>query len=173
MSITYVMGVSGSGKSTVASAMARALGAQMLEGDDFHPPQNVAHMAAGQPLTDAMRKPWLAALRAAAEKAAGKGDVIVSCSGLKAAYRAQLASPDVVMVMLTGAPATLQARMTAREGHFMPTSLLTSQLDTLELPGPSEPAVARIDIDAPPDTVLQRALNARETLLHAAAQARK
>lgn len=173
MSVTYVMGVSGSGKSTVAQAMADTLGAVFLEGDDFHPPENVAHMAAGKPLTDAMRAPWLDRLSAAAREAAKSADVVVSCSGLKAAYRARLAGPGVVMVMLTGDAATLRDRMEARTEHYMPAALLESQLDTLELPGPEETGVVCVDTDAPREKVLKRALSARATLLRAPAQPRK
>ncbi|MGC8202758.1 gluconokinase [Aliiroseovarius sp. PTFE2010] len=173
MTITYVMGVSGVGKSTVAKAMARQLGARLLEGDDYHPAENIARMSAGKPLTDAMRVPWLATVRAAAEQAAARGDVVVACSGLKAAYRALLAGPDVVMVMLTGDAQTIRARMAARTDHYMPGALLDSQLATLELPEAGEPGVICVDADAPPDKVLQRAMSARATLLRTRAQPRK
>ena len=133
-----VMGVSGCGKSTVGRLLADNLGLDYLEGDDLHPPENVARMAAGVALTDADRQDWLQALaqRLADARANGRG-LVLSCSSLKRSYRdiLRMGSPDVHFVHLHGARDLLAARMTARPGHYMPPSLLDSQLATLELPG--------------------------------------
>ncbi len=131
-----LIGVSGSGKSTVAKRLAPALGGSYLEGDDYHSSANVAKMRAGTPLTDADRWPWLDKLGAAiAEHGAGGRTVVVACSALRRAYRDRLseaARRPLVFVHLTIDPATLRARMQARRQHFMPTALLDSQLKTLE-----------------------------------------
>jgi len=134
-----VMGVSGSGKTTVGAALADALGLRFVDGDALHPAANVAKMAAGIPLDDADRAPWLDAIGAVL---AG-GPVVVACSALKRAYRDRLraAAPALQLVFLDGSPALLASRMTARPGHFMPTSLLDSQLATLERPTPDEHAL--------------------------------
>jgi len=134
-----VMGVSGSGKTTVGAALAEALGLRFVDGDALHPAANVAKMAAGIPLDDADRAPWLDAIGAVL---AG-GQVVVACSALKRAYRDRLraAAPGLQLVFLDGGPALLASRMTARPGHFMPASLLDSQLATLERPEPGEHAL--------------------------------
>ena len=141
-SILVVMGVSGSGKSTVAALLAGQLGWDLQEGDDLHPPANVAKMAAGQPLTDEDRWPWL---RLVAEwirghTAAGRPG-IVTCSALKRAYRDVLRGEDVLFVHLAGDREQLSQRLSARLDHFMPAALLDSQLAALEPPGPDEQAV--------------------------------
>jgi len=134
-----VMGVSGSGKTAVGAALAEALGLRFVDGDALHPAANVAKMAAGIPLDDADRAPWLDAIGAVL---AG-GQVVVACSALKRAYRDRLraAAPGLQLVFLDGSPVLLESRMTARPGHFMPASLLGSQLATLERPGPDEHAL--------------------------------
>jgi carbohydrate kinase (thermoresistant glucokinase family) len=143
--IHVVMGVSACGKSTVGRALAQARTATYLDGDDFHPPQNVASMAAGQPLTDADRQGWLAALsaRLAQARAAGEG-VVLSCSALKRGYRDLLrqGAPDLVLVFLHGSRELLATRIAARTDHYMPASLLDSQLATLERPQADENALA-------------------------------
>ena len=149
-----VMGVSGSGKSTVGRAVADALDASFVDGDDLHPAVNVAKMTAGIPLTDADREPWLRAVgRTLADGARGAGDgggMVVACSALKRSYRDLIRgeAPGTVFAELDGTRELLQERM-IRPGHFMPASLLDSQLATLEPLQPDE-AGLRLDIAAPP-----------------------
>ena len=149
--ILVVMGVSGSGKSTIAKPVAERLGWPFEEGDDLHPKANIEKMAAGHPLTDADRAPWLDAVRAwiDAEVAAGRSGVI-TCSALKRAYRDRLrdGQPAVRFVYLEGDEALIHARVEAREGHFMPPELLHSQFQTLEPPTPDEDAIV-VDIHQP------------------------
>ncbi len=135
-----IMGVSGSGKTTVGSALAARLGWRFIDADDLHPAANIAKMAGGSPLTDQDRGPWLAAV---ARQLASGPDAIAACSALKRAYRNMIADavPGVFFVHLAVPPATLVARMRAREGHFMPTSLLDSQRSTLEPLGPDESGI--------------------------------
>ncbi len=153
--LVVVMGVSGCGKSTVGGLLAAMIGAGFLEGDDLHSRRNVERMAAGIPLTDDDRRDWLLALeqRLASARAAQRS-LVVSCSALKRGYRDVLrgASDDLVFVHLRADPALLDARMSARADHFMPASLLASQLETLEAPGPDERAVT-FDAALPADTI--------------------
>ena len=155
-----VMGVCGCGKSTVGERLARELGALFIEGDAFHPPANVARMAAGIALTDADRQGWLEALAAqlAAARRAGRS-VVLACSALKRRYRdvLRLGAPDLRVVYLAGDRAMLAVRLAARQGHYMPASLLDSQLATLETPDPDERAVT-LDAGAPTATLVQSAL---------------
>jgi gluconokinase len=145
-----VMGVSGSGKSTLGRRLADALGVEFLEGDALHPPRNIERMAAGIALTDADRAEWLEAIaaRLGAAHAAGQG-LVATCSALKRSYRDALrrGAPEALFVYLHGTRALLEQRMRARSGHYMPASLLQSQLDTLEPPQPDERSIA-IDIAA-------------------------
>lgn len=143
--LIVVMGVAGSGKSTIAAGLAEKLGVDFIEGDSLHPQANVNKMAGGVPLTDDDRWPWLEAIgtRIEAERLAGQG-VVVSCSALKHAYRDCLRSKvhgRVRFVLLDGSKELIAERMLGRKGHFMPRSLLDSQLATLERPGPDEDAV--------------------------------
>jgi carbohydrate kinase (thermoresistant glucokinase family) len=137
--VLVVMGVSGSGKSTIAGLLARRLGWDLQEGDDLHPAANVAKMAAGLPLTDDDRWPWLDRVAAwvTAHTAAGRPGVI-TCSALRRTYRDRLRSDGVVFVHLTGSRDQLARRLAARPGHFMPPSLLESQVATLEPPSDHE-----------------------------------
>jgi gluconokinase len=137
-------GVSGSGKTAVGSALAARLGWRFIDADDLHPQANIAKMASGEPLTDADRGPWLATV--ARHLICGR-DVIAACSALKRAYRNTIASaaPGVFFVQLAVPEATLAARLRTREGHFMPASLLDSQLSTFE---PLDPGESGIAIDA-------------------------
>lgn len=154
MTVLVVMGVSGSGKSTVAQTLAARLGWEFGEGDELHPEANVRKMADGVPLTDEDRWPWLAAVRGWID---GHTDQdrpgVITCSALKRSYRDVLRGPEVVFVLLQGAPALLRARMSHRSGHFMPESLLDSQLATLQVPGPDEQAVV-VDIDGTPAQIV-------------------
>lgn len=146
-----VMGVSGSGKTTVGEALAERLGWRFVEGDSFHPPENVAKMSAGIPLDDNDRAPWLKALAAeiARDEAAGRPSV-VGCSALKRAYRDILRSgaPCVRFVHVDGDRAVLTERLSHRAGHFFPARLLDSQLAALELLGPDEDGVV-VDVALP------------------------
>ncbi len=141
VSVIVVMGVSGSGKTTVGALLAGRLGWKFADADDFHPPANIEKMAAGTPLTDEDRWPWLAAIAAwiDAVRAADEHG-IVTCSALKRRYREMLTGgrDDVHLVYLHGERALVAARQAARQGHFMPTSLLDSQFAALEPPGPEE-----------------------------------
>ena len=141
MTVLVVMGVSGSGKTTIAVPLAKSLGWRFQEGDDLHPPANVAKMHSGTPLTDADRWPWLRAIAALIDewRAAGLSGVI-TCSALKRVYRDILIGdrPDVRLVYLQGDRALIAGRLQARHGHFMPATLLDSQFATLEEPGPDE-----------------------------------
>lgn len=136
-----VMGVSGSGKTTIAALLAGRLGWAFEDGDDFHPPANVAKMQGGTPLTDEDRWPWLRAIAAwiDATRAAGAHG-IVACSALRRAYRDILVGdrPDVRLVYLRGGRALIARRQAARHNHFMPASLVDSQFAALEEPGPDE-----------------------------------
>ncbi|HWA00801.1 MAG TPA: gluconokinase [Caulobacterales bacterium] len=134
-----VMGVAGSGKSTLGAALAEKLGLPFLEGDAFHPPENVAKMAAGVALTDEDRWPWLDTLGRALREA--EGGAVLACSALKAIYRARLRSlseRSLVFLWLKLDRNVLLERMKGRKGHYMPASLLDSQLATLEPPAEGE-----------------------------------
>jgi len=148
MTVVVMMGVSGSGKTTIATKFAEQLGWQLLEGDKLHPPANIAKMKAGTPLDDDDRRPWLRAIAEAIDAWRDSGvSGVVACSALKRAYRDVLigARADVVLVYLQGSHELIAARMAARRGHFMPTGLLDSQFATLEEPGEDEhPIVASI-----------------------------
>ncbi len=132
-----VMGVSGSGKTTVGQGLAKELGFELIEGDDYHPPGNVQKMAAGIPLTDEDRRPWLQTLAEllADRHARGHGTVL-ACSALRRAYRDVLRSAvpadETFVILLEADAATLRSRMASRTGHYMPPALLESQLATLE-----------------------------------------
>ncbi len=148
-SIILVIGVSGSGKSTVGEHLSRKLGMDFLEGDSFHSPQEIEKMKSGHGLTDEDRWPWLGRIHDAIEAyvAEGKG-AVVACSGLRKAYRRLLIGdvPDARLVYLKGNHDVIAARMQQRKGHFMPASLLDSQFATLEEPGEDEhPLVVNVE----------------------------
>lgn len=148
MPVLVIMGVSGSGKSTVAGMLAGRLGWDLAEGDDMHPPANVAKMAAGHPLDDADRWPWLDQIAAWIREHAEAGRPgIITCSALKKSYRDVLRGDHVVFVDLVGTHDQIAARLTARHGHFMPAGMLDSQIETLEPPSAEEDAI-RIDVTA-------------------------
>ncbi len=153
------MGVSGSGKSTIARAVRDRLGWDFAEGDDFHPPANVATMAAGRPLTDADRFPWLGALAAwIGEREAAGRPSLMSCSALRRSYREVLRSgaERVTFVHLAGDKGMLLERMDARD-HFMPPTLLESQLATLEPLGDDEAGLT-LDAAAAPGALVDQVL---------------
>lgn len=159
--IVVVMGVCGSGKTTVGRALAGATWAAFIEGDDLHPASNRAKMSSGQPLDDADRWPWLDAIAAEARRlATGNRNVVVSCSALRRAYRDRLraAGGNVRFIHLTGTQDLLADRMAGRSGHFMPAGLLASQLATLEDPEPDEHA-AVLDIASEPAILVQQAID--------------
>jgi gluconokinase len=157
-----VMGVSGSGKTTVAMRLVELLGWPFAEGDDFHPPANVAKMRSGTPLTDRDRGPWLEAVAGwiGAQELAGRS-AIVTCSALKRAYREALSRGhgSVWFVLVSSSPEELKHRLQTRSGHYMPASLLASQLETLEPLEPDEPGVT-ISGEGSPDVVAARVLDA-------------
>ena len=150
------MGVSGCGKSTVGAQLAAAWGLEFLEGDSLHSAANVARMAAGFALTDADRADWLQTLaeRIGAARLAGTG-LVLSCSALKRAYRDILrqGASDLQFLYLHGDYDLLAARMAARTGHYMPASLLVSQLETLEVPDPDEHAQV-FDVARKPEMIV-------------------
>lgn len=146
-----VMGVSGSGKSTVADALAKRLGWRYEDGDRFHPPGNVARMSAGHPLTDEDRRPWLQAIADEIDRVCRQGErAVIACSALKRAYRDILlhGRADVRFVFLKGTQDLIAGRLAARKGHFMPPDLLASQFRTLEPPAAGEHPIT-VSIDAP------------------------
>jgi gluconokinase len=161
--VVVVMGVTGSGKSTIGQLLAERLGVPYAEADSFHPPANVAKMAAGQPLDDTDRYPWLLAIGDWIRSRVGLGGV-VSCSALKYAYRDLLrdAYPGVWFLHLDTDPQTIARRVAARTGHFMPVSLVQSQFAALEPLRPDEAGLV-VDAAQPPDTVVAAAIAAMAT----------
>lgn len=157
MKVVVVMGVAGSGKSTIGALIARGLDADFAEGDRFHPAANIAKMSAGQPLTDADRLPWLEAM-AEAIRGWRRADrpTVLACSALRQSYRDLLSggSDEVRFVHLRATRAQVEDRMAARKGHFMPTSLIASQFATLEEP---RDAIA-LDVGGTPAEVAAQAL---------------
>lgn len=158
--VILLMGVAGSGKTTIGEKLAADLGWPFADADAFHPPANVAKMSAGQPLTDGDRAPWLAAIRAYIEGVLARGgSAVVTCSALKARYR-EVVVPDpaqVKLVHLTGTPDLLRARIGARQGHFMKPAMLDGQLAALEPPA----GALTVDIAPPPAEIaaaIRRAL---------------
>jgi carbohydrate kinase (thermoresistant glucokinase family) len=148
--LIVVMGVSGSGKTTIGRLLAAALGVQFEDADDLHPASNVAKMAAGHPLTDDDRWPWLATVGAALAAAELTG-LVMACSALKRSYRdaIRVLAPDSRFVELDGSHELLESRVDNRVGHFMPPALLDSQFQTLEPLAGNEPGV-RISLDLHP-----------------------
>lgn len=157
-----VMGVAGCGKSTVGAALALRLGAEFLDGDSLHPQSNIDKMASGTPLNDDDRAPWLAEI--GRRFPASNSSLVIACSALKRSYRdiIRSADPSVVFVHLHGTPELLNARMTARPGHFMPASLLDSQLATLEPLGVDEAGIV-VDIALPVEDIVDGAAAALES----------
>ncbi|MEU2601150.1 gluconokinase [Streptomyces hirsutus] len=162
--VVVVMGVAGTGKTTIGPLLAARYGVPYAEGDDFHPPANIAKMSAGTPLDDGDRWPWLDAIGEWAHGRAGLGGV-VSSSALKRSYRDRLraAAPGVVFVHLTGDRALIEDRMSHREGHFMPTALLDSQFATLQPLEPDEAGVA-VEVSGSPEEITEQAVAALANL---------
>jgi gluconokinase len=148
-----VMGVSGSGKSTVGAALAQRLGVPFADADDLHPPANIAKMTAGHPLDDNDRYPWLEAIGEWLAEHCDGG--VMSCSALKRKYRDQLRRHcrQVMFVHLSGSPDVIARRQASRPGHFMPATLLASQFATLEPLQPDEHGIT-IDVDQPIDSLV-------------------
>lgn len=137
--VVLVMGVAGSGKSTIGKALAQALDAAFLDADDYHPPENIAHMAAGNPLNDDMRWSWLDAVGDAARDSGKVQPTVFACSALRRVYRDYLRASVRYTLVYPDAPfAVVAERMSARKGHFMPVKLLRSQYDTLSVPTKDE-----------------------------------
>lgn len=161
--VVVVMGVSGSGKSTIGAALALRLGVPFLDADDYHPPANVDKMSRGVPLTDGDRWPWLGALGEAMRAQADTvGGVISGCSALKRVYRQRLMEAvglPLLFLVLDGSRETLFRRMSARTDHYMPPSLLDSQLADLERPADDEPALV-LSIEQDVDSLVDEALAA-------------
>lgn len=152
--LLVVMGPSGSGKSTVGEALAQELGVPFVDADDLHPLTNVDKMAAGQPLTDDDRWPWLARVGETIAAASTTG-IVVACSALRRAYREVILreAPDARFVELFGTRELLAQRLGAREGHFMPTTLLDSQLRTLEPLARDEDGI-RVSVEGSPQQIV-------------------
>lgn len=158
-SLIIVMGVSGCGKTVVGQHLARQLGIVFIDGDDLHTKENVERMRAGIPMDDESRKPWLQAICDCAESHFGEGNsVVIACSALKAKYREKLRSVSgpVVFLYLHGDSAIILERMNSREGHYMPASLLDSQIADMENPI-GEPGVIQVDVGQPLEKMLQEA----------------
>lgn len=152
-----VMGVSGSGKSTIAARLAERLSWTFEDGDRFHPASNVAKMSAGQPLTDEDRRPWLQAIADEIDRVAqADGHAVIACSALKRAYRDVLVHGrhDVRIVFLKGTQSLIADRLARRKGHFMPPGLLESQFKTLQPPASDENPIT-VSIDAAVETIVE------------------
>lgn len=164
--VTIVMGVSASGKSTFGARLAKCLDAEFIDGDDLHPEANVRKMAAGQPLDDDDRAPWLAAIRECLQqrRRAGTG-IVVACSSLKASYRDALRSgnDDLRFVFLDVRRQSVERRITDRAGHFMKVDMVASQFEALERPT-EEPDVMTLDGEKPVETLLEDYLSAAKQL---------
>lgn len=154
-----IMGVSGCGKSSIGAAFANAIGGIFIDGDYLHPDANRTKMASGQPLTDQDRAPWLVRVGQALRRT--DGPIVIGCSALKRRYRDVIrdqAEQPIMFLHLTGSHQVLAARMAARTGHFMPPSLLDSQLAALEPPTSDEAAI-EVDIDQTPQAILTELLH--------------
>ena len=156
-----LMGVSGTGKTTVGHALSQALGAKFIDGDDLHPRQNIIKMAASQPLEDSDRQPWLARISDVIFSLGQKNESgVLVCSALKKRYRDKLreGNPHLRFLWLTGDYDCILQRMQARKGHFMPEALLRSQFAALEVPDASEPDIAPLDVSTDVSSIVSRAL---------------
>ena len=159
-SVLVVMGVSGSGKTTIAALLADRLHWPFADGDVFHPPANVEKMRSGSPLTDEDREPWLQAIAAWIDQIRNAGGhAVVACSVLKRRYRAVVIGnrADVRLIYLQTERALIARRLKARHGHFMPSSLLQSQIEALEEPGPEENPIT-VSIAPSPEQIVEHIL---------------
>jgi carbohydrate kinase (thermoresistant glucokinase family) len=162
--VIVVMGVSGSGKTAVGSRLATALGYTFHDADDFHPPENVARMQSGQPLDDGLRGPWLDRLAMLVDESiAQRQGIVLACSALARRYRDRIGTgrSEVRLVHLDGDEQLIRQRMERRTGHFMPATLLASQLAALEKPTADEAAIT-VAIAAPPDRIVASIVAALE-----------
>ncbi len=158
--VLVIMGVSGSGKTTIGRLLAERLGWHYQEGDALHPPENVAKMSAGTPLSDTDRAPWLRRIAERIDAWCSNGEAgVITCSALKRAYRDIIIGdrPDVRLVHLKGSRELIGRRMAARKGHFMPTALLDNQFATLEEPSPEERAIT-VDVGGTPAEIVDEIL---------------
>jgi carbohydrate kinase (thermoresistant glucokinase family) len=163
--ILVVMGVAGSGKTTVGKLLARRLGLSFCDADELHPPANIAKMEAGEPLTDADRQPWLRAIADWADEHRRAGtSAVLACSALKASYRAVIRgdNDDVQLIYLRGPRSVLAERLAGRFGHFFSPTLLNTQLDTLEEPTPDEDPV-EVDISQTAAQMVERIVTSLPT----------
>jgi gluconokinase len=162
--IIYITGVSGSGKTTVGRLLGQAMGIPFADGDDFHPPANIAKMQAGIPLQDTDRWPWLEAIRAYAEETLQHSSAVIACSALKEAYRHKLTErlPEgsVIWAHLIADFDTIRARLAQRQGHFMPPELLASQFEAYEPPREG----LLLDVGKPAEKVVEEVLLALQNL---------
>jgi gluconokinase len=162
--VLVIMGVSGSGKTTIATLLAKKLGWVFRDADEFHPPANVAKMKSGVPLTDEDRWPWLEAIARFIDEELARGTkTIVTCSALKRRYRDIIIDnrKGVRLIYLKGDKALLEKRLAKRHGHFMPSSLLQSQFDALEEPAREENPLT-VSVDAIPDEIVDRIMDELE-----------
>ena len=162
--VVVMMGVSGSGKTTIAKGVAERLGWEVLEGDTYHPPVNIEKMSRGIPLDDSDRLPWLNAIAATIDQLLAEGrSAVVACSALKRSYRKILIGPrkHVVLVYLQGSPALISERVAARKGHFMPPALLDSQFADLQEPGPDENPIV-VSVAPQPPAIIDAVITAMQ-----------
>jgi len=156
--VLVFMGVSSTGKSTVAAMLSGLLGWPFQEGDDLHPAANVAKMAAGHALTDDDRMPWLEIVAGWIDERIARGEPgVITCSALRRRYRDVLRRPEVTFVHFTGDRELILQRMMRRQGHFMPPALLDSQFRTLEDPGPDEQHIS-VDVDQTPEEQIEEVI---------------
>ena len=158
--VIVIMGVCGCGKSTIGKMLAERIGVDFFDGDEFHPKENVTRMAAGIPLNDDDRKPWLETMAGEISKWESKGGAVLACSALRESYRQILKNGgDVLFVHLKGSPETILGRMKERNNHFMPASLVKSQFETLEEPQDG----ISIDITFDPEEIVKDIIEKLET----------
>ena len=166
--IVVLMGVSGSGKTRVATLLAAALGCQFQEGDDLHPPENVEKMRSGTPLTDADRWPWLRKIAEEIDGWRARGECgVLTCSALKRSYRDIIIGDrhDVLLIYLKGSRDLIHQRLIARHEHFMPVALLDSQFATLEEPTPDEHPIV-VDVGGKPAEIVHQIVREIEHRQH-------